>query len=65
MGVFKEQDLLFLDLPGLFLVVSVLIIWLGFCVVIFCIGCLCTVSYVPNVASVSGIVLDDCTFDFH
>jgi hypothetical protein len=34
-GVFKKQDLLFLDSPGLFLAGSALIIWLGFCVVIF------------------------------
>ena len=63
MGVFKKQDLLFLDSSGLFLVGSVVLIWLGFCVVIFGIVCLRTVLYVPNVASVSGFCVTVYTFD--
>jgi hypothetical protein len=37
---------------------------LGFCVVIFCIIYLLTVSYVPNVATASGFAILDCIFDF-
>jgi hypothetical protein len=36
---------------------------LGFCVVIFCIIYLLTVSYVPNVATASGFAILDCIFD--
>jgi len=46
------------------LVGSVLLIFLVFCVVYFCFLCLRPVSCVPNVASVSGLSIRDCTFGF-
>jgi hypothetical protein len=51
------------------LVVSVLLIFLVFCVVLCCVVffsfvCLGPVSYVPNVASISGMSVLDCPFSF-
>jgi len=40
---------------------SVLLICFVFCVVL----CFCPVSCVPNVASVSGLFVPDCSFGFH
>lgn len=50
--------------PGFFIVGSVLLIFSVFCAVSLCFVCLCTVSYVPNVASFSGLTILDCPFTF-
>jgi hypothetical protein len=51
-------------IPVFFIVGSVLLIFLFFCAVSLCFVCLCTVLYVPNVASFSGLTIVDCPFGF-
>ena len=64
----KKQELLIIRedsgfTPCIF-VGSVLLIILVICVVFFCFVCLCPVSCVPDVATVSGLSIPDCPFGF-
>ena len=64
----KKQELLIIRedsgfTPCIF-VGSVLLIILVLCVVFFCFVCLCPVSCVPDVATVSGLSIPDCSFGF-
>jgi hypothetical protein len=54
------------NMASVFLVGSVLFIFLVFCVVmcVFAYFCLRPLSGVPNVASVSGLSIFDCPFGF-
>jgi len=53
-----------LKLQGNILVVSVLLIFLVFCVVFYCFVCIRPVSCVPNAASFFGLFILDCPFGF-